>query len=110
MNLKDCYSSKNSRRLTKEVIMKNDIDKRPINFYGLAIFLYLIKCVSTTSYIGNIPEKLKIEKMTGDSVEISWKYSIPSNEEVDFIIARRVSAGSWDESYGMTSYKYFMKN
>lgn len=70
----------------------------------------LLIIVILGSFIGNFSSAKKLEKATVKHKDLVNLVDNLKNEEVDFIIARRVSIGSWDESYGMTSYKYFMKN
>lgn len=94
--------------------MKNSIDKRPVNFYGLAIFilisLFLLGCGKVTSPTDGGPTNLKISEISENSIELSWEYSIPSDEEVDFTISRKVGDEPWNDDYATTSGIVFIDN
>lgn len=94
--------------------MKNNVDKRPINFCGLAIFilisLFLLGCGKVTSPTDGGPTNLKISEISVNSIELSWEYTIPSDEEIYFTISRKVGDELWNDDYATTSGIVFIDN
>jgi hypothetical protein len=79
-------------------------NKNLIKFFCFAIFgiisFYLVSCgvkiTSPSSY--DAPTDLAIKKIEEGRVELSWKYSVSTDDTFQFVIAKRIGKGTWIET------------
>ena len=89
-------------RIKKEK-MKIKNKKYILFFFSLTIILfYVISCGKLTAPSKEAPTDLKIEKIADGRIKLTWNY-FNTNDTIQFVIARKVGEGNWNENYEVIS-------